>query len=109
MLRELRNTRQIVDQQRAILHTLVNGADNIRFKTLFCQMLAEAMAFVHDTTTSIQCIEQAIELGLVDLMWLEHCPLFQEIRKTSVYPELRKRVQHTIHQRASPIASQILP
>lgn len=45
------------------------------------QRLAEMHALVGQIDGALQALQQSVELGLCDLMWMEHCPLLEGLRE----------------------------
>jgi serine/threonine-protein kinase len=61
------------------------------------QLTAEVQAFCGAHAEALRTIEQAIDAKLIDLMWLERCPLLAPLRKSARWPALR----HTMEGRAA--------
>jgi serine/threonine-protein kinase len=58
----------------------------------FRQVKAEVLAYVGDDAGAIATIEDATALGLIDVVWLDRCPLFQTIRAAPGFVEARAKV-----------------
>jgi hypothetical protein len=58
----------------------------------FRQMKAEVLAYIGDEGGALSAIEDAASLGLIDVVWLDHCPLFRAMRGSRRYAEARKQV-----------------
>lgn len=71
-----------------------------RRHAFFAQVDAELAVFLGLNDRAIEAIRRAIDAGLIDILWLDRCPLFEEIRKTFLF-----RVERT---RLAERASQIL-
>ncbi len=71
----------------------------VRFRVLMLQLAAEFSAFAGDPPAAFERIGEAIDLGLIDVMWLDHCPHFQSLRGDSRLTGLRARLE----ERAAPI------
>jgi len=63
-----------------------------RFRVLMLQIAAEFAAFVGDTTAAFARITSAIDLGLVDLVWLDHCPILASLRGDPRLASARSRL-----------------
>jgi serine/threonine-protein kinase len=75
------------------LMQLANAPDLApRFRTLLYQIAAEFHACVGNVETSLERLEVAVRLGLIDIEWLDRCPLFGAIRTTPKFSELRREV-----------------
>ena len=54
---------------------------NSRFRTMLLQVFAEQTAFHGDYERTLALLSDAAQLVLVDLEWLDHCPLFDPLRQ----------------------------
>jgi serine/threonine-protein kinase len=68
----------------AVLHVLESMekiTGRVRRRPVFYRQLkAEVLAHAGDGEGAILAIEEAATLGLIDLVWLDHCPLFEGLR-----------------------------
>ncbi|MCA9699698.1 MAG: hypothetical protein KC431_19385, partial [Myxococcales bacterium] len=71
----------------ALFHRLAANSSP-RLQTLVVQLRAERAAYHGRYETALQLLQRAGELVLVDLVWLERCPLFAEIRGEPAYREV---------------------
>ncbi len=69
------------------------GVENGRLRTLLYQLWAEQTAFWSDRERTLAHLESATKLVLVDLAWLDGCPLFAFVRDDPRFIELRARVR----------------
>jgi TolB-like protein len=69
------------------------NVQNGRLRTLMCQMWAEQTAFWSDRERTLAHLEAAVDLVLVDLAWLDGCPLFEFVRDEPRFVEVRARVR----------------
>jgi len=69
------------------------GIENSRLRTLMFQMWAEHTAYWSDRERTLAHLEAATDLVLVDLTWLDRCPLFEFVRAEPRFVELRARVR----------------
>lgn len=69
------------------------GVQNTRLRTLMAQMWAEQTAFWADRERTLAHLEAAADLVLVDLAWLDGCPLFEFVRADPRFVDLRARVR----------------
>jgi TolB-like protein len=69
------------------------GVQNGRLRTLLFQMWAEQTAYWEDCERTLAHLEAATDLALVDLAWLDKCPLFEFVREQPRFAEVRLRVR----------------
>jgi serine/threonine-protein kinase len=58
----------------------------------FRQLRAEMLAYAGDEGAALAAIEDAATLGLIDIVWLDHCPLFKAMRGSRRFAEARATV-----------------
>jgi serine/threonine-protein kinase len=58
----------------------------------FRQLAAEGLAFLGDYDDAVAAVREADSLGLVDLTWLDRCPLFETMRSAAGFIAIRERV-----------------
>ena len=68
------------DWLREVLGRFVQHGTNPRMRSFLCQIAAEVCGFHGEIEVGLGFIEQAVETVLVDLYWLERCPLFEGLR-----------------------------
>jgi eukaryotic-like serine/threonine-protein kinase len=73
--------------------SLVNNASNPRFATLCCQISAESLAFAGELDRALVYLLRAEQFALVDVDWLERCPLLEALRGRPEFVELTERVR----------------
>jgi serine/threonine-protein kinase len=61
-----------------------------RMRIFWNQLSAEVKAYVGEDPRDD--LRAAVDLGLVDIAWMDLCPLFDEVRKDPDWPALRERV-----------------
>jgi serine/threonine protein kinase/tetratricopeptide (TPR) repeat protein len=71
---------------------------NGRFHTLMLQLFAEQTAFHGDYEWALLYLRDAVQLVLVDLDWLDHCPLFDPLRRDPRFIELRGKIRARCEQ-----------
>ena len=64
-----------------------------RTRAFFCQLNAELLGYGHDHEGALVAVEEACACGLYDLLWLDRCPLLDEIRDTDRFYEARRQVE----------------
>ena len=76
-----------------MVETLGKVTGRVRRRPLFFRQLkAEALAYVGDEGGALAAIEDAASLGLLDLVWMDRCPLFQAMRGSRRFAEARAQV-----------------
>ncbi len=82
-----------VEQLEQAMSTVFPKLDNPRFRTLGLQISAEAAAYhgLHDSTE--RCLMEAAEGILVDLTWLDSCPLLAPLRERPGFRSARDLVR----------------
>ena len=63
-----------------------------RRQAFYYQLRAEAVALLGRREQALLAIEGASACGLVDLLWLDRCPLLHELREHPRFVELRSEV-----------------
>ncbi len=53
---------------------------NPRRRAAHCQFVAEVQAYIGQVDTALALIQQAVDSGLEDIQWLEHCPILAAVR-----------------------------
>jgi eukaryotic-like serine/threonine-protein kinase len=63
-----------------------------RRPAFFRQLAAEGLAFVGDVDLAEKALFEAEGLGLVDLTWIDRCPVFSEMHESPGFAAVRTRV-----------------
>jgi serine/threonine protein kinase len=71
-----------------------------RPRRLFLQLKIEQLAFVGRIDEAEQALPHAIDAGLLDVAWMDRCPLLAPLRERPAFAALRERVA----TRAAPVA-----
>jgi serine/threonine-protein kinase len=58
----------------------------------FRQMRAEACAYAGDRDAALTALEEAAALGLIDLVWLDRCPLFEALHPDARFAQVKTGV-----------------
>jgi len=72
---------------------LVPAGAGHRRLVFFQQITAEVAVASKENDDALNAIERGITTGLVDIMWLDHCPLFVELRAHARFIALRATVE----------------
>jgi serine/threonine-protein kinase len=97
---EVLTTPSLSPDQRAWMRGRTDKATG-RLRTLFWQRNAEVLAFVGDGDAALDAVEQTLAVGLIDLTWIDRCPLFDDARTS---PRWRP-VRAALAERIAPIAA----
>jgi TolB-like protein/predicted Ser/Thr protein kinase len=68
-----------------------------RLRTFFAQLTAEFRALAGERTAAIAALVEADALGLVDIAWLDRCPLFAGFDGDPAFVAVRERVRARAH------------
>jgi serine/threonine-protein kinase len=66
---------------------------SLRRRTFFMQMEAETQAYLGDDETAFTCVKRCADAGLIDLGWVDQCPLLDPIRSDPRFPPIRAMVK----------------
>jgi len=64
-----------------------------RVQPSLTQRNAEVHAFMGEHDEAFAAMERAIDYGLIDLVWLELCPLFAEMRSDARYARVHAKLE----------------
>jgi serine/threonine-protein kinase len=85
---------QLVEHARALLQPKVHP----RFATVSHQIFAETLAVLGDDDGCLAELEAAAAAVLVDIEWVDRCPLFAPYRATPRFAALRERVAERVNR-----------
>jgi TolB-like protein len=63
-----------------------------RRRALFYQLNAELYAFCFEIDRALAAIEESVDAGLLDLLWMDRCPVLEPVRKDARFLPMRARV-----------------
>jgi serine/threonine-protein kinase len=90
---ELLRTRELTEAYRELLDTAAHrGNPGSRRRTLFFQVNAEIYGYVFEVDHALTSVAEAIDSGLIDLLWMDRCPVLDPVRKDARFAPLRARV-----------------
>ncbi len=75
-----------------VLGAQVNPTSPRRSQLVSLQRMSELALFIGQPDACMAAIRAASELGLIDVVWMDSCPLFTELRSDSVFNALRADV-----------------
>lgn len=61
------------------------------------QLVAEVAGFAGDVDIGLDAVTRSVDCGLIDLLWLERCPLLDSMRESRRFKELSARVTERAH------------
>ncbi len=74
------------------IHMWVHEVRPMRLVTLVLQLLAETAAAHGADEQAFSALDQSCDSGLVDLMWMDHCPLLARLQGDPRWADVRSRV-----------------
>ena len=66
---------------------------SLRRRTFFMQMEAETQAYLGDTERAFASVKRCADAGLIDLGWIDHCPLLEPLRVEPGFAAIRAMVK----------------
>jgi serine/threonine-protein kinase len=72
-----------------------------RSRRLFVQLKIEQLAFAGEIDAAEEALPDAVEAGLLDVAWMDRCPLLARLRERPAFGAMRERVA----LRASPVVA----
>ena len=92
--REMIRTRELSDASRDALERAAEAAEpGSRRRVLFCQLNAEFYGFVFEVDASLAAIQAALDAGLLDICWMDRCPVLGPVRSDARWAPLRAEVE----------------
>jgi serine/threonine-protein kinase len=91
MLLEILKNREVPPDAAEIERTEAAGGS--RRITFMMQMRAELLGYLDKHEQVVEALSRAAASGLIDLLWLERCPLLDEARKDPRYPAVHAVVK----------------
>ncbi|QDF06641.1 serine/threonine-protein kinase [Myxococcus xanthus] len=69
---------------------------NSRFASMVCQLAAELMCIRSAPAEALRYLQQAADLALIDLEWMDRCPALTPLRAQPGFAEARRRVRSRV-------------
>lgn len=69
-----------------------------RRRAFAAQIYAELAAIKEDWTLALEAIDLAVEAGLQDVLWIDRCPLFDELLGDRRFEKYRSVVRARAHE-----------
>ena len=92
----VRGTRTFPTEARIKLLQRAAATENPRRRLVFYQIMAELSAYCGEDQECLQALEVAVGSGLLDMMWLSHCPLFERFQGEPRYVQARSQLQEVL-------------
>jgi serine/threonine protein kinase len=91
--RKMLVTRELADTYRDSLEASVRTAEpGSRRRAFFAQLNAEILAYVFEVDGALACVKEAVDAGLLDLLWMDRCPVLDPVRADARFAPLRAQV-----------------
>jgi hypothetical protein len=71
---------------------LLDTARTGRRRAFFAQLRAEAEAFIGDAEGALAALQLSADSDLIDVFWMDRCPLFDALRADAPFAAIRERV-----------------
>ncbi len=86
---ERRPTQEVPELRQAIMQP----GGGWRRQIFYQQIAAETAAYIGDVSGTLEALQRATNMGLIDLLWLDHCPLFGDVRENAQFVACRSVVE----------------
>jgi serine/threonine-protein kinase len=91
VMRDVLQQGRITPSARQLLETVPLRLSP-RFHGVLCQIRAEIRLGLREDDAGLRLVEEAVTSGLVDITWMDRCPLLAPIRARPEFPVLRTQV-----------------
>ena len=90
---EVLRTRELPDAYREMMEASAQKGDAAsRRRTLYFQLNTELYAWVFEVDHALASLREAIDSGLIDVVWLDRCPVLGPLRADARFGPLRAEV-----------------
>jgi len=89
---------QTPEDFRALMQNFLPQNPSMRFRALIEQIGTELYMARGQNTDALDSLERANEACIVDIEWLNRCPLLEPIRKEPRYQEVRKQMRERVRE-----------
>ena len=86
------NNRVDLDKWRVLAARFAREGHPRRPQVFSFQLLAEVAVSLGTPELALEVLDQAQRVGLIDVLWLDRCPLFASLRDAPAFVEVRGRV-----------------
>jgi len=92
-------TRELTETYRETLDKAAQRSNpGSRRRTLFFQVNTEIYGYVFEVDHALAALAEAIDSGLIDLLWMDPCPVLDPVRQDARFAPLRARVAQRADQ-----------
>jgi serine/threonine-protein kinase len=85
---------QVGEAEAAVMSaTLLAAPQSPRALTSLCILLSELWLLLGRPERALEELDRASKAGLLDLLWLDHCPLLAPLRSAPEFAEVRRRTR----------------
>nr|WP_255208046.1 serine/threonine-protein kinase [Myxococcus sp. AM009] len=85
-----------VAETGASLDGMLTWQVNSRFASMVCQLAAELMCLRGASAEAMRYLQQAADLALIDLEWMDRCPALAPLRAQPGFAEARRKVRSRV-------------
>ncbi|NVJ06284.1 protein kinase [Myxococcus sp. AM001] len=85
-----------VAETGASLDGMLTWQVNSRFASMVCQLAAELMCIRGAPAEAMRYLQQAADLALIDLEWMDRCPALAPLRAQPGFAEVRRKVRSRV-------------
>jgi len=85
IVRSVVNDGKIPAEEPPLAAIAESDEGSVRRRAFLLQIHAEMAAHLEEDARTLEAIQLAAEVGLIDLVWLERCPLFRRVRMSPRY------------------------
>jgi serine/threonine-protein kinase len=80
--------------RNAVMSRVHSGVSRVRRRNAYVtQLVAETAAFAGDVGACNELLDLAVQQGLFDLHWIDHCPRLDPARGTAAFESARTRIK----------------
>lgn len=72
---------------------IIEATGSLRRRMYFMQIETETLSFLDDTEPALVSLKRSVDAGLIDLGWIDHCPLLDGLRRDPRFLPLRAQVK----------------
>jgi serine/threonine-protein kinase len=91
--RQMVRTRELSERYRDTFEKSVAAILGSRRRAVFFQINAEIFAYVFEIDRALASVKEAMDAGLLDILWMDRCPVLEAVRKDSRFAPLRAEVE----------------
>ncbi|ATB49425.1 serine/threonine-protein kinase [Corallococcus macrosporus] len=85
-----------VESAQSILDGLLSRQVDTRFASMLCQLAAELMCLRGAPAEALRYVHQAADVALIDLEWMDRCPVLTPLRAQPGFADARRKVRSRV-------------